>query len=650
MRKANIFDFVCKNLRRTVLLRAGEIRANNVSSLVQFCFPYFSSDEKNAHSFFRKRFRRVPTLQFTRVSNCYSAEKFFCIDESANTMLLCTITRLCVLTIDSFINVPLILIAVASCILFVFLIFVKYRNTAKTTFVFYLSLGVIVCGAVYAIYEHHPVYFIIAVLAAELMNVPYVIILAFGNEKEKPAQITEEANSAIDYSLVEQFAAMGNATNENTIDEGELYHTFAEKASTFTDEKTTLAALLDYAAETLNEKIHADGSAILLVDAFNDVLTVRSLSGFFIPPYRLPETLPHETEQIKQNFSEMEFQFSGNIFGDIFSNGESLLVPDASLEDSVFQNTPEDFLKANSYIFVPVKINEKTAGIACACRALESEKFGSAELDIAKKIVAALSPSLSSIINFMRYDEKRNLNVEGQIAAKFHRKFLPNKIPRLPGISCGFFSIPCENACEDFYDIIPARKDRISFILGDIAGKGMNSFTIMVMLRAMLRLIVNTPQEASTILNWANRGLYLETAMLDHFASVTLLNYNPLTRNAVVATSGLHPMLFYSAKEKKLLQISKSTEPLGVQSEANYAEKTIAVSNGDMFITCTDGFLESLNESGEQYSLYNLARVIETNYDKSADEIAKIAKKDLQTYCGNAQQYDDASLMIIKIQ
>ena len=178
----------------------------------------------------------------------------------------------------------------------------------------------------------------------------------------------------------------------------------------------------------------------------------------------------------------------------------------------------------------------------------------------------------------------------------------------------------------------------------------MNSFIVMVMIRAMLRLIVNTPQSAGTILSWTNRGICSENSNIDHFASVALINYNPVTSEAQIATCGINPVLLYSAKTNSISKISNSSEPIGVEKETIYKDINIKLIPGDILITCTDGLLESLNEFGIQYSLTSLMKVIESNHQLSGRDIANRVKDDIKKYCGMTQQYDDQSVMVIKIQ
>ena len=87
------------------------------------------------------------------------------------------------------------------------------------------------------------------------------------------------------------------------------------------------------------------------------------------------------------------------------------------------------------------------------------------------------------------------------------QKISLKKLPNIPTLSLGNYSSMSQGICGDYFDIIPARKDRISFIMADVAGKGINSLMIMVMLRAIVRLVVNSKQSAATIMEWINRQI-----------------------------------------------------------------------------------------------------------------------------------------------
>ena len=177
----------------------------------------------------------------------------------------------------------------------------------------------------------------------------------------------------------------------------------------------------------------------------------------------------------------------------------------------------------------------------------------------------------------------------------------------------------------------------------------MTSLMVMVMLRAMLRLTVNTTQSAATILSWANRGVASETT-IDHFASVALINYDGEQKKIQIATAGATPILLYHAATGEMEKISQMSDPVGVEKKTEYQDKDFAVETDDIIITYTDGVIEAPNSRGLQYSKERLLEVIVNNKHLSGKEIAEHVKTDILKFTGVDNQHDDQTLLIIKVQ
>ncbi|MCR4900228.1 MAG: SpoIIE family protein phosphatase, partial [Treponema sp.] len=382
----------------------------------------------------------------------------------------------------------------------------------------------------------------------------------------------------------------------------------------------------------------------------DNTLAVKSLMGSFPPPYKLPDDLPHKPLRVETNLRFAQFPLAGNIFGSIFTEAEPVLITDSVKDPRVYMNGPEDFLRCGSYIFAPIKQQDKMLGLVGLARTAENEKFTKDEFDTAVIIADAISTAITPLYSFLAYAEHTELSKDGTIASKYQKDLLPAKLPVIPNVSIGCFSNAMEGVCGDYYDVIASRKDRISFIMSDVAGKGMNSLVVMIMIRAILRLTVNTEQSAATILSWANRGICIDSAKIDHFASVALINFDSTSNKAQISTCGNNPVFHFSAATNEFTQVSTPSEPMGVEKNTVYSDIDLNLAAGDILITCTDGLLESLNENGVQYSLENLKRVILKNKSAPAKDISNRVKDDLKKYCGNAQQYDDQSILLIKIQ
>ena len=410
-----------------------------------------------------------------------------------------------------------------------------------------------------------------------------------------------------------------------------------------------LVPLLDSINASLIFETHAHGGAILLVDGFEDVLAVKSLAGDFPPPYRLPEDLPHKVIRVETNFRFSQFPLTETIFGAVACSGRGELITDPLSDIRIIQNGPEDFLKCGSYIFIPLKIKETVIGVVALARRYGEVAFTQREYDIASILADYASSAIKIVYSYQEVMEHAELTKEGDIACKLQATLPPKLLPTIPGLSLGSFQRIADGICGDYYDIIPARKDRISFVLADVAGKGMTSLMVMVMLRAMLRLTVNTTQSAATILSWANRGIASETT-IDHFASVALINYDGEQKKIQIATAGATPVLLYHAATGEMEKISQMSDPVGVEKKTEYQDKDFAVETDDIIITYTDGVIEAPNSRGLQYSKERLLEVIVNNKHLSGKEIAEHVKTDILKFTGLDNQHDDQTLLIIKVQ
>ena len=555
------------------------------------------------------------------------------------------------ITIDSFINVPLLVSAGIGLLLFIFIILLRARNNVKVSFVYYLIPIFLIAGSLFSLFSGQYIGYVLTIILISLIFLCYLIVLLVDTPEKKEARKIAKKNA-------ENLSKDSDTVSKDVIVKLEEEHKkvlelnkdFISKLSAFFTSENSLENYLEYCNDYIRESVNADGCVVLIGDDFENNIAVKSFKGSFPPPYKLPEDLPHKPIRVETNLRFASFPLSGNIFGEIYTNGEDVFIPDSVKDTRVYQNGPEDFLTCGSYIFTIIRQQDKTLGIIALSRLPGKDPFTPEDFDKAKLVTDAISTTMDPLYSFLAYAELTELNKGGTIAAKYQKDLLPAKIPIVRGVTVGCFSNAAENVCGDFYDIIMSRKNKVSYIMADVAGKGMNSLIVMIMIRAILRLAVHTAESTSTILSWANRGICFESSKIDHFASVTLINYDASTKEIDVATCGNNPVYIYTAADKSVKKISVPSEPMGVSKDTEYNNQTIKLNTGDIVATCTDGLLESLNENGVQYSDESLKKVMIANCKANAKDIANRVKEDLKKYCGIAQQYDDQSLLVIKIQ
>lgn len=544
---------------------------------------------------------------------------------------------------DSFAYLPLLVATGAAFVTIVILAANRERYHPVVLTLHILCLILVSLASVYTIVN--PMILPISIVFA--CSTIIMLAAAVANRITKP-RVPEEKKITEKQEEI-QDTAEGDSDFATAITLLETGKDFTIVASEALTQNADIMTLLDKVNESLIRETQAHGGVILLVDGFEDVLAVKSLSGDFPPPYGLPEDLPHKAIRVETNFRFAQFPLNETIFGAVACSGRGELITEPLSDSRIIQNGPEDFLRCGSYIFIPLKIKETVIGVAAVARRYGEAAFSQKEYNIASTLSDYASAAIKIIYSYQEVMEYAELTKESDIACKLQSTLPPKLLPSIPGLSLGSFQRIADGICGDYYDIIPARKDRISFVVADIAGKGMTSLMVMVMLRAMLRLTVNTTQSAATILSWANRGISSETS-IDHFASVSLINYDTEKKMVQIATGGTIPILVYHAATQQFEKISDMSDPVGVEKKTVYQDKNFALQTDDIIISYTDGVIEAPNNCGTQYSKDRLLEVIIQNKHLSGKEIAEAVKSDIIKFTGIDTQHDDQTLLIIKVQ
>ena len=72
-------------------------------------------------------------------------------------------------TIDSFVDIPILVTAAAGLVLFALLLISKIRNTSRVSFVFYLAIGISTAGLLYTYMNRKLAYLVFTLFASEFL-------------------------------------------------------------------------------------------------------------------------------------------------------------------------------------------------------------------------------------------------------------------------------------------------------------------------------------------------------------------------------------------------------------------------------------------------------------------------------------------------
>ena len=452
--------------------------------------------------------------------------------------------------------------------------------------------------------------------------------------------------------LLQEELVQAQRPNETAMRAKELLpvgNTFLIKAAEAIRQQIDTAGILGFINKIMIERLFADGGVILTIGEFEDVLSVKAYSGNYPPPYKLPDDVPHQQEQVETNFKYAEFPLNKSFFGEAARSAKPILIENAQEDDRIVVNGEEPFLVPGSLLTLPMVYHDTIGGVISLSRSTDRAPFNESDVQIGEMLTSYATAALKLIYDLQEETELTTIENETDIASRIQKILLPKKLADTADLNFSVLFNQARGVCSDYYDIIRNRKDRLFCVAADVAGKSIHACIVMVMIRSLLYLITNTAQSTQSILDILNKGITGKIS-IDHYASISLLAYIPAEKSIEYVNAGTQPLILWKASTKKLVRLEQKSDPIGVDTKSVYTCKKIQVEKGDIAVLFTDGIIETLNDRGEPFGLKALAELLTANASLPAKTITDKINKQIKMFMGKTLPHDDQTVMIIKVK
>ena len=238
-----------------------------------------------------------------------------------------------------------------------------------------------------------------------------------------------------------------------------------------------------------------------------------------------------------------------------------------------------------------------------------------------------------------------------EVAFEVQNQLLPEQPPYIPGLDIYAYSRPAMHVGGDFYDFLIREDESLIFTVGDVSGKGMSSALMMGSTRQILNSkardgSIKSPRD---LLSGALSDLYEDFMRVQMFATVFAGFYDPHTQQLIYANAGHSPIIYCSADGSAQF-LEADSPPLGVLSTSLALNHKLQMFPGDCLMVATDGLSEAQNEIEQQFGNDRLLDVMRSSVKDGAAHIAKMLFKDIDTFSLGAEQTDDQTLVIFKVE
>jgi serine phosphatase RsbU (regulator of sigma subunit) len=138
-----------------------------------------------------------------------------------------------------------------------------------------------------------------------------------------------------------------------------------------------------------------------------------------------------------------------------------------------------------------------------------------------------------------------------------------------------------------------------------------------------------------------------ERQLEEYYCTLCYASFDFKRRLVTMANSGLPYPIRCTAEG--CAQVDLPGVPLGAFAGTTYDEATYSLAQGDVFVICSDGISEAMNEDGEEFTSSRLIAVVERTRTSSAKAIADAIFEAVEAFRGEAIQNDDMTAVAIKI-
>ncbi len=249
--------------------------------------------------------------------------------------------------------------------------------------------------------------------------------------------------------------------------------------------------------------------------------------------------------------------------------------------------------------------------------------------------------------------EQEKIRKEMQVAQDIQHALLPRQFPDVEGFDIATTYKAAKDVGGDYYDFFWIDPNTLGIVVADVSGKGVPGSLVMTMIRTAIRLESRGNRSAVDILARVN-DFVTEDVRKGMFITIFLVVLDTRNRRISFASAGHNPMILYRREEDKTYFLNPKGIPLGItlpegiSFEENLKSEGVRLKCDDVLVIYTDGITEAMDARKRQYGIAGFLEFIRNNSDLSPDEFVEMFTDELKSFCGQAEQHDDITMVVIK--
>lgn len=281
------------------------------------------------------------------------------------------------------------------------------------------------------------------------------------------------------------------------------------------------------------------------------------------------------------------------IVGLSLSRNAVQIVADAGSDPRVYRRIDEETgFVTRSLICVPLSTAKGPIGVLELMNKHSGDAFDATDAGILRLLAVPTALAINNARMANELIEQQRLKREFDLARRLQKLLLPKR--RRAGFPLLAVNLPAHEISGDFYDFFDLADGRIGFVIGDVAGKGLDAALLMTRAASLLRWAGKDGLAPGEWLRRANEELCQSTHG-GRFVCAAVGYYARASGEIVMAGAGFPPALLY--QDGVCIEYRSDGPPLGIVTGQEFAETRLRLGGGALYFF-SDGVTDVRKGSG----------------------------------------------------
>ncbi len=303
-----------------------------------------------------------------------------------------------------------------------------------------------------------------------------------------------------------------------------------------------------------------------------------------------------------------------------------------------------------SLLIVPLVREKRSIGLLALANGGGAADIGPTERDLVVTIAGLAATAIENAALHRDTIEKERIREQLRVAGQIQQRLLCVTPPMHAQLEFAGWSLACDEAGGDYYDIVSLDNGRVLCVLGDVSGHGVGSALVMAMARAVVRSTAAASPDPAAVLAAVNRVLSADIED-NLFMTMCAFLVDPAAGRVEFASGGHGPSFAYRAATGQVEDLGTTGLVLGIDpSDPCTTERIDGLAPGDALLLFTDGIWEARDAGGTPLGCDALAACVREHGARGAAALAAAIRAQVDAFVADAPRRDDMTLLVARLR